>query len=1047
MKYVLGLDIGIASVGYGVINLDEKKIELMGVRCFEKAEVPKTGESPALARRLSKGARRTIRRRAGRMLALKKLITENYSFLDENKYNLIFKNYSEEKNPYVLRTKGLDKELSNEELVRVLVHIAKHRGFKSNRKVVSDEKSDDGKAKAAIKENIKLLKEKGYRTVGEMLYKDEKFSGRKRNSNNSYVNTLDRSLLLEEAEIILDKQKKFNNKITDTFIKDYVNIFSKQLPYAKGDQIKKMIGYCTLEKEELRAAKMSYTSERFMLIQRINNLKYYENGEKYQLSKEQKEKIINKAYSSAKVTYAQIKKELGFEENIRFSGISYSQKSKTPNDCEKATFVELKGNNVLKKSFGELYNHLTNEEKDIIANALTFYKDDTDIRNYLNENNFKSEYIDIVLSIPEFSKTANLSYKAMKNLLPYMEDGMYYSEAVEKCNYIDETIEKHYKLPVIDTENLTNPVMVRAISQVRKVINAIIEKYGSPYRIHIELAREAGKSFKKRKEIEKSINDNTKANINLRNEISKSYIGNISAKMLEKVKLYHEQNGQCAYSGEEIKFELLLSDDNAYQVDHILPYSRSFDNSSANKVLVLTSENQLKGNRTPYEYFGNDKARWEKFEAWINNNNIRFAKKNRLLNKSFGNNEESEKEYLKRNLTDTQYINRFLKNLFERQLQFAEETEISDLFGNTKKRRTVKCLNGQAVAAIRRFWGLSKHRDENDTHHAMDAVVIAAMSDSNLQNITKYLQDKETNQIYVTDENGEIIKDKAPLPWDSFKYDVNNYINKYFETIIEEENGCKVSSLAPDVSGDNRLFISRMQIHKATGALHKETIRAEKTYKGESVKVNKKNLTDLTAKDLDNIYNEQSDIHLYNAIKERMKAFGYNAKEAFAEPFYKLKSDGTPGNVVKKIKIYEPNKSGISVRKGVADNGDIVRSDIFTKDGKYYIVPVYTWQIATGNIPNKAIHGKTEESWIEMTENYTFLFSLYPYDLIYAKTKDKNVFAYYRSVDRSDGRITYSLINNNSVLDRISIGKVVTLNKYCIDILGNYHIIKKEKRK
>ena len=80
-----------------------------------------------------------------------------------------------------------------------------------------------------------------------------------------------------------------------------------------------------------------------------------------------------------------------------------------------------------------------------------------------------------------------------------------------------------------------------------------------------------------------------------------------------KYRLWKEQEGLCPYSGEYIKPEL-LRDPVATQIDHILPHSRSYDDSYMNKVLCFTDENQRKGNMTPYEYLGGSPL-WEKLEA------------------------------------------------------------------------------------------------------------------------------------------------------------------------------------------------------------------------------------------------------------------------------------------------------------------------------------------------------------------------------------------------------------------------------------------------
>jgi len=1025
-KYILGLDIGIASIGYSVVNIDDNKIELMGVRGFERAEIPKTGESPAVTRRMARGTRRTIRRRAGRMRHIKELLVNN--IINEDSFNLLFERYNHKLNPWDLRAKAIEEELKNEELSVVLYHMGKHRGFKSNRKVTpEDKKSDDGKAKAAIKQNKAYMQEKNYKTIGQMIANDSKFENRKRNSTDDYTNTIDREMLLEEINIILNKQKEFNSKITNDFIEEYKNILNQQLPYAKGEDILKMVGKCTLIPSEPRGAKMTHTSERFTLLQRVNNLKYFFDGNNISLTPKERNQIIELAYNNSKITYKQLRNLLNLEETARFSGLQYKRKKDDGSDelkSEDATFIELKGNNILKKAFGNNYNTISNDTKDTIVTALTFYKSDNDIKEYLIENNISNSIIEIALGIPEFKKVSNISIIAMKQLMPYLEEGKYYSKAVEICGFVDPNTEKHQKLPVIETEDLKNPVMIRAITQTRKVINSIIEIYGSPHRIHIELAREMGKTYKERQEIDKAIKDNTIENKNRVEFISNRYNKNPNSTDLLKYRLYKEQSSQCAYSQEPLDLDLIMSDDNYCQIDHILPYSRSFDNSISNKVLVLNIENQNKRNRTPHEYFGNDTKLWDNFEAWVNINIRNLAKRRKLLIKDY---DKKDTEFLERNLKDTQYINRFLSNLLTKTL----------IFNNEDRKKTVVCLKGGIIHQVRNYWGIKKFRDEDDTHHAVDATIIACLTDKNIQAVTKYVQNREINSNHIVDHNtGEIIKERCPKPWTTFREDLSKEVNYYLQNTEIEDN-----------QKSGRIFISRMPIRKHKGAFHKETIRSLRKNGDTEIRVFKKALQDLKKDDLTKIYNPESDTLLVKAIISQMEEFDYNGKEAFNEPFYKPKSDGTNGHLVKSIKLFEENKSGVEIRKGIADNDSIVRTDVFTDGKKFYLIPVYTWHVAQGTLPNKAIvANKNEEDWLEMTDKYTFKFSLYPYDLVHVKTNNQNFIGYYRTVHRGTGALYFSAINNNSEEITSGVGTAKLINKYTVDILGNFYLIKGETR-
>lgn len=175
MKYAIGLDCGITSVGYAVMELNEeetpKRIIRLGSRIFSAAENPKDGSSLALPRRDARSARRRLRRHRHRLERIRRLIVEEEILTQKELDELYVYPVSD---IYELRRKALDAPVSKEEFARILVHLAQRRGFKSNRKV--DKESDDnGKLLSAVNENKKLMEEKGYRTIGEMFACDEKF--------------------------------------------------------------------------------------------------------------------------------------------------------------------------------------------------------------------------------------------------------------------------------------------------------------------------------------------------------------------------------------------------------------------------------------------------------------------------------------------------------------------------------------------------------------------------------------------------------------------------------------------------------------------------------------------------------------------------------------------------------------------------------------------------------------------------------------------------------------------------------------------------------
>ena len=186
------------------------------------------------------------------------------------------------------------------------------------------------------------------------------------------------------------------------------------------------------------------------------------------------------------------------------------------------------------------------------------------------------------------------------------------------------------------------------------MINAIIDKYGSPKAIYIETAKDLSKSYDDRKRIEFKQKENYENNEKIKEYIRETF--NFEPKPFDivKMKLWREQGGKCAYSLKSIPAERLF-EENFVQVDHIVPFSRCFDDSYNNKVLVFSSENQNKKERTPYEYFGEDTERWNSFEAFVNlTYKFNHKKKENLLIKKF--NDEKSKEWISRNINDKRYI-------------------------------------------------------------------------------------------------------------------------------------------------------------------------------------------------------------------------------------------------------------------------------------------------------------------------------------------------------------------------------------------------------
>lgn len=1069
-NYILGLDIGISSVGWGLLELDANnnpyKIIDVGSRIFTPGEVEKTGDSRAKERREKRGARRISRRREFRLDRVRNLLYEN-GYLKGNinsnivsekneELSIIFdnmiNNYYKEKNsnPYMLKVEALDRKLTNDELSIILVHYAKKRGYKSNREEASD--NDSGKVLSAIKENEKIMKENNYRTISEMYIKDEKFKNKIKNSPGDYKISVTNEMYLKEINMVLDSQIKFG-LITDDFKNQYLEIYNSRRSYAKGpggnspyggDLIEKMTGKCNFDGNP-RAPKRAFSSEIYVALTKLVNLKYKVNdGEYIKLSEKEIKNIIEKAKDKKIITYKDLAKEL--DGNIEFKDLSLSKKeygkvieelkkklnikketkiliselseedkelyNKLYNDkLLNKTLIELRGYHILKDSIIKAYSKEIWEEYknnidflDEIALYCTNYKVNEDILSKIKESkNIDSKFEDIhfVELLPNFKDHLMLSTDLIKKLIPLMLEGNTYDTAMkllgyDHANLFSKTEKKDLLVPIYVDDTITNQRVIRSLTQTRKVINSIIKKYGTPKIINIETARELAKSKKERNDITKNNLEKQAENEKIKNYLVElglfPDINKISSNDLLKYKLWKEQNEFCGYSMKKINIEDLFQN-NVVQIDHILPYSRTYNDNYLNKTLVYTKENQEKGNRTPYEWFGKT-AKWDEYEAYINNLAISQKKKDNYLLKKLD--FDTEREMRDQNLNDTKYISRELSSLIKAYLNVEKVNMYPGAI--TSKLRARWGLNRLTHSYISKTYRLpedmkkdiNKDRD-NHLHHAMDALVIASITPSLQQKITLYEKfsryidgltkktienlnienGKEILGEYYDDTTGEIkdiniieyIKKQLeeehiyynkhnisrlefPLPYENFdkeaklrvyEQDLNTlkWNLKSYSTYTKQDLE-KIHTLVPSIAKS-----------KISGKMHEETYYGIKEIgKEEDKKVYKTLRTPIEKvkrKDLDNIPDRlggSKDIYEslvewfgnYEVGEEVLKANGNK---------YPVSKNDKEHKEIKKIKLYSEYKNtGHMINKSNVEKGGIYKIDVFKskneKDDKLY---------------------------------------------------------------------------------------------------------------
>lgn len=972
---ILGFDIGISSIGWAYVEGGELKD--CGVRIFTKAENPKDGSSLALPRREAHSVRRRLARRKARLNELKRLVTAEFGLnLEDFLANAgelprAYGTSNETKSPYELRFEALNRKLEPLEFARVILHIAKHRGY-GNKHAKDLNDDDSGKVKKAISQNADIMSQKGYKSVGEYLYKEfyqqkrdlsEKSSNNAfatqefqnvRNKKDNYARCVAQSELKRELELIFETQKRLgwkfseqkyqifdeNRKIKEVdFESAVMEVAFLQRPLKS---FADKVGKCTFFENEPRAPKDSLSAMEFVALTRIINTLANiskKTGEIYSIDKVSE--VLKAVLEKGELTYKNLRKIISLDDKIQFPKDSKLDYAKG-DEAEKAKFIEFKKLKDFKKALDGSFEGFSRDELDKIANKIALIKSKDELKAELASFKGLNEAQKEALSELSFDKFIDLSFKALGKILPFMrgENGecKRYDEAWRAAG-LQEVAKQTQKgdilPPLKDYEkDLANPVVARALSEYRKVLNALLEKHGKVHKIHLEFTREAGVSSKERGELIAEQNKRFKANEEARKRCAEFGL-NPSGKNILKLKLWQEQGGQCVYSGKNITREH-LRDESVLEIDHIYPYSRSFDDSQNNKVLVFKSANQNKRNQTPYEAFGSDSEKWSRIMSSIAK--LPKPKKNRIANKNFA---DKESGFIARNIVDTSYIATLTASYTDAFIEFLPLAESEDTTlgrGEKGSKKHISVVSGSLTATMRHYWGLdsllngeSEVKDRsNHLHHALDAIIIAYTNDKIIKAFSDFKKTQEQNTARL------IAKEISSAEYKTSR--------RFFAPANFENNEAFRQSIKSKIFGElgengelsGGIFISKPPRKRARGQLHEETFKS----------VNDSKL---------------------------LKAYGGQEGVKRAINLGKIRQIGSK----------------------VADNGSMVRTDIFRhkSSGKFYGMPIYTMDYALGKLPNKAVvSGKDKagviKDWLEMDEKYEFCFSLFKDDLLLVQKKE-----------------------------------------------------------
>ena len=812
--YILGLDLGETSLGWCILELNNGipcRIERTGVRIFPDGREDKSKEPLAVTRRTARGARR---RRDRFLQRRKKLMNALIRF------GLMPEKESERKaletlypDPYKLRAKAVNEKISAYELGRILFHINQRRGFKSNLK--TDKKdAETGAMKTAISETLQKIKDSGALSLGEYLYslnKDkpthERIAVRAKSvvtkGKASYPLYPDRKMYEDEVRLIFEKQET-PKEIADTLF----DIIFSQRPLKQPE-----LGFCQFEDGKRRAYCAFPAYQKFRAMQQVNQLVIMGDETQRILTEEERDALyhyllVDFSKLDAKkrlLTWAAAKKilkEFGVNPKIKFNLESEKRKGLDA----ASTSARLSDETCFGKEWFKFDSEKQNEIVSLLLDAQDF---ETLVRTLTEKYDLPVETAQEIANVSLEDGTGSVSLEAIEKMNPFLEQGFLYNQAVEAANYTfslktkdrlpeeydsfinPETGEIFDELPYYgealkkqviggtfaaqDKNNpelffgkINNPTVHIALNQVRKLINEIVKTYGHPSKIVVELARTLKLSKKDKDELNKKQAQNTKENDKIAKELERIGVKNSYDNRM-KYKLWEDLSDDvtkrcCPFCGKQIgSTRLLFSEE--FEIEHLLPFSRSYMDSRTNKVISCRSCNREKGNNSPWEAFHKDAKRWNEILARVENFSHKADEHHSRAKKFREDAFQNLDDVLARMLTDTQYMARIARQY----LCFAAHP--------TK----VRGIPGGLTSKLRHHWGLESlfRNDEKDRtdhrHHAIDAFVVACTDAGTLQ---KYATERRDYR----GKNDLLPQEKAPhLPYPDFRL---HELQEHFDKIV-----------------------------------------------------------------------------------------------------------------------------------------------------------------------------------------------------------------------------------------------------------------------
>ena len=953
-----------------------------------------TEESKNVARRSARMARRLLFRYKLRRAQLKKILLQNGMMpeLVEHKGKLLLTPFMG-RDLYKLRFDALNQQISLQELGRILLHLKQRRGFKSSRKAGKKGGEDETGIKKIMGELDSKIHESGSRTLGEFFYNlylkadenpnwhnpDEPAELIRNRSHKDQSRYVYRKTYENEFDLIWEKQHSFYPDILTEDLKNEIKnrtiFYQRPLKSAKH-----LVARCQFFPKKRVIPRSHPLFQEFRIWQMFGNLRItvpsdrssvYRINDK--LSLEEKHALAKLYAFDAKPTKTKVIQALKpFEigKEASFNKIEGFEKGNNTLAQFANALGEKRVSAMNAAQIDQLWHVLycANENGELIHHLIEYYGYSQEEAENLAEIDLQPDY-------------GSLSTKAIRGILAHMKEGMEYPEACLACgfhhSYDAEAADSERvlveKLKRSKEDDLRNPLVNKVVSETYKVVNSLMAEYGRPDTVRIEFAR----SLQKPKEArERELNQNREKEASrdayrefLKNHPATSQLkvgGSLISKFelwlemehstddllrlapgtnLEdfnkfrlkvnrrdavKYKLWMECGRISPYTGKVIGLAQLFSSD--IEVEHILPYSISQDNSFSNLTLAERAFNVAKGNKTPMQYF-HSRPEAEMLAFKKRASSFGEGKKRRLL--FDGSDEEIENKFRPDALAATAYIAKVVRKKLATAIKNVETT------------------NGQATSALRDKWGMNgilnpggdkKVRDDH-RHHAVDALVIACTTKAHINKMSREA---------TFDSKGRMRLENFQAPMERFFH-------------LAEES---INSILVSYRSDSRLLVSRKNKYThakdgkaqstitVRGALHEETNYGQIIHPetGKPTYVVRKAIGTVVKKieDLNKIVDKPTRERIKLYLEEKSATSEKQIQESLANGFTYKSKDGKKTIPVFKVRIVNPSSGMIQLRP--QEN-----PKLFVESGSNYIFAIYEGKDGTRSFSNFSVYDSVRQ--------------------------------------------------------------------------------------